>query len=365
MEDGMSEPQTSDSYDLSRVVAVANGKGGVFKTSIVANVGGHLANLGMRVLVIDLDTSGNLKLDLGLAESPENDSGKSILDAVWSGSPLKVVKDVRPDLDFVFGGRALKMLPTFATSDMAEDLPTGSVSGEFAARVGEIADDYDLILIDCPPNNVELQDTGLAAACWVLIPTKTDPGSWDGLLEIGPRVRRARANNPAIKYLGVVVTGHNPSATRIWKATEERLREVEATAPLLKTVIRHSETTAHDCRLRGQLAHELARDASASQKMRLLALRSRRPTANSAVSEATPVPVTPMPGALSGTANSVAGDYAKLAAEICALITVTESGSTEPDIPDPVDGAIPAVLSVDDLPSAGHAAVAAPAGGVA
>lgn len=317
----MSEPQLLDVEARNRVVAVINGKGGVLKTSVVANVAGCLANNGMRVLAIDLDISGNLKLDLGMLGAAEDDAGKGLVDSVWYGSPLPIVRDIRPGLDFVFGGRGLEMLGQMARSTAAEDLPTGSVAAEFVERLNEVADDYQLILLDCPPGNGELQDMALAATRWVLIPTKTDQASWDGLLGVGPRVKRARRINPTLAYLGVVVTAHNPTATRVRRNTKARLEEVGETVPLLDTFIRHSETAAHDCRSRGQLAHELARDAVASKAKRLLALTARRrgetPREDAITS----------PGALSGTADSLAGDYTSLAREICVRISAAETDS--------------------------------------
>ncbi len=317
----MSDPKVLDGDTLSRVVAVINGKGGVLKTSIVANVAGALARSGMRVLVVDLDISGNLKLDFGMLGATEDDAGKGIVDAVWNGSSLPVVPEVRPNLDFVFGGRGLEMLGQLAKSNLVDDLPTGSVAGEFAARLAEVADDYDLILLDCPPGNGDLQDMALAATRWVLIPTKTDQASWDGLLGVGPRVKRARQVNPHLGYLGVVITAHNLAATRVRRNTTARLEEVGDTVPLLETSIRHSETAAHDCRSRGQLAHELARDASASKTQRLLALRSRRHTGTDRGN------VIALPTALSGTADSLAGDYTNLAQEICQRISAAENSS--------------------------------------
>ncbi len=314
----MSEPQAPDLDALSRVVAVINGKGGVLKTSIVANVAGCLAAKGnMRVLAIDLDISGNLKLDLGLINPDLDDAGKGLVDAVWSGSSLPIVKDVRAGLDFIYGGRNLEMLGQLAKMPTAEDLPAGSVAAEFAARLADVADDYDLIFMDCPPGNGELQDMALAAARWVLIPTKTDQASWDGLKGVGPRVRRARQVNPELTYLGVVVTAHNPTATRVARNTKARLDEVGESVPLLETFIRHSETAAHDCRSRGQLAHELARDVVASTAKRLDALTARRKGDLSNVIA--------LPTALSGTADSLAGDYTNLAQEICDRITAAEN----------------------------------------
>lgn len=319
MEGHMSEPSTLDDEALSRVVAVINGKGGVLKTSIVANVAGCLADSGMRVLAVDLDVSGNLKLDFGLLGSPHDDAGKGIVDAVWNATPLPIVREVRPNLDFVFGGRALEVLGQLArTPAAAEDLPTGSVGGEFAARLAEVADDYDMILLDCPPGNGELQDMALSATKWVLIPTKTDQASWDGLLGVGPRVKRARRSNPSVRYLGVVVTAHNPAATRVQRNTKARLDEVGETVPMFDTFIRHSETAAHDCRSRGQLAHELAEDAQ-SLKGRRLALLSARRRRNAEDNVIT------LPTALSDSAGGLAGDYTRLAEEICQRVTAAET----------------------------------------
>lgn len=315
----MSEAVSGDPEALARVVSVINGKGGVLKTSIVANVAGCLAAAGMRVLVVDFDVSGNLKLDFGLVGHDADDAGKGTVDAVWYGGRLPVVAEVRAGVDFVFGGRGLELLGQMARSTSAEELPTGSVAAEFARRLGEVAEDYDLVLIDCPPGNGELQDAALMASRWVLIPTKTDQASWDGLLGVGPRVKRARRSNPALSYLGVVVTAHNPTATRVQRNTRARLDEVGETVPLLDTFIRHSETAAHDCRSRGQLAHELARDSAATKDLRLSALSSRRRGAAGLDN------VIELPTALSATADSLAGDYRRLAKEMCDRIAAAES----------------------------------------
>lgn len=315
----MSEQHLTPETDpLRRVVAVINGKGGVLKTSVTANVAGRLAAAGMRILAIDLDISGNLKLDLGLLDHASEDGGKGLVDALWNDGPMPIVRDVRSGLDFVFGGRHLEMLGVLSRMPTGQELPAGSVPREFARKLAQVADDYDLVFIDCPPGNVELQDMALAATRWVLVPIKTEQASWDGLLGVGPRVKQAREENPHLRYLGAVITAHNPSATRVYAGTVERLQPLRDTLPLFDSVIRHSETAAHDCRLRGQLAHELARDANASQGARLKALRSRKPGGN----------VIPLPGALSGSADSLAGDYEKLAKEICDRITAAEIGQS-------------------------------------
>ena len=298
---------------LSRVIAAINGKGGVGKTSVVANVSGQLARAGYKVLAVDLDLSGNLKLDLGYVDHEFDDEGKGLVDVFWNAAEMPVIRGVRENLDVVPGGRHLEMLTALSLSPMAADLEGGGVPQAFAAKLAALAVDYDLVLLDCAPGNPVLQDMALAATRYVLIPTKTDAAGWDGLRMVGPRVKKARAFNPALTYLGVVLFAHQSTATRIRAGTRDRLEEVSDVIPILDTFIRHSETAAHDCRSRGQLAHELARDATASNKERLAILRRRRGGK-----------VIALPAQLSGTADSLAGDYASLAREILTRVAAHE-----------------------------------------
>ncbi len=331
-----------DPSDRSRVVAVINGKGGVLKTSIVANVGGRLAAAGYRVLLVDLDISGNLKLDLGLIEHESEDAGRGLLGSIWNDEPLPIVRNIRTNLDFIFGGRNLEMLGLMSRlPSAAQELPSGSVPHEFARKLAEVAGDYDLIFLDCPPGNSELQEMALAATGWVLIPTKTDQASWDGLLAVGPRVKNARAGNPDLRYLGVVITSHNPSATRILRSTREMLGEIGETVPMFDTFIRLSETAAHDCRARGQLAHELARDATQARAGYFGELRERSRRAASGLD------VLPLTTQLSGTANSLAEDYRQLAQEICDRIAAAVTDGSE-TAAGPADGSEPAPWALEN-----------------
>lgn len=302
---------------LGRVVAVINGKGGVLKTSVVANVAGQLAKAGYRILAADLDLGANLKLDLGYVGDPLDDDGKGLLEAIWSGAELPIIRNVRAGLDVIPGGRQLEMLTALAYSPMAAELQGGGVPQEFARRLSEVAANYDLVLLDCSPGNPVLQDLALAATRYLVIPSKTDAGGWDGLRMVGPRVKKARAANPQLAYLGAVLVAHQTTATRILTSTKDRLAEVEDTVPLFDTFIRHSETAAHDCRNRGQLAHELAADAAAGKQERL-ALLSRSRGRHRAKN------LTAMPTQLSAAADSLAGDYEALSREILLRIAAHE-----------------------------------------
>ena len=310
---------------LSRVLGVITGKGGVGKTSITANLAGQVAaasrtgtgTSGYRVLAVDLDLSGNLKLDLGYVGNEKDDDGRGLFDAVWRGEPLRVIPGVREGLDVVPGGRHLELLAAVGATPLAVELPEGGVPATFAARLAALIEEngYDLVLLDCAPGNPVLQDMALAATRHILIPTKTDAAGWDGLRMVGPRVKKARERNPALSYLGVVLFAHQASATRVRQATRDHLAAVGDKVPLLETTIRHSEATAHDCRSRGQLAHELAQDVDINATARLRALRSRRRRDGNVIE---------LPAALSASADSLAGDYRRLAREVLTRIAEAE-----------------------------------------
>jgi cellulose biosynthesis protein BcsQ len=130
---------------LSRVVVVAQGKGGVGKTSLTANVSGLAALAGHRVLAVDLDPQGNLARDLGYGQS----DGESLLQAVVAGIPVPVTGDVRPGLDVVAGGPAVADLLGLA---LARSSRGGrDLADLLLASLAPVVSAYDLVLVDTPP----------------------------------------------------------------------------------------------------------------------------------------------------------------------------------------------------------------------
>ena len=305
------DPTRTD-LNRARVTSVINGKGGVLKTSLTANLGGEMARRGFTVLIIDLDISGNLKLDIGMRDPERDDPGRSIVDAIWSDKPLEPVRDAggRPGLHFIFGGRVLDMVGYLATSSNGDLLPSGSAAEQFAKALGDLCarEEYDFVLIDCPPGNGELQEVALMA-------------SLDGLRGVGPRVRKTRDLNPGLSYLGVVIPSHNRAASRILREVQGRLGEVGDTLALFTSTIRHSQAAAHDCRTRGQLAYELAKDATSQREQRFAALKARRRRSDS---DAT---VIPLPAAITATADDLAGDYEALVDEILTRVAADENAA--------------------------------------
>jgi cellulose biosynthesis protein BcsQ len=130
-----------------------------------------------------------------------------------------------------------------------------------AAAISAVAGNYDLTFLDCPPGSDVLQAGALEAARWVLVPTKTDDASRAGLREVARRFTDARATNPELGLLGVVLFGVNTSAKRVVSQTREALtKDLGDRRAVFTATIRHVEAAAVDARGRGQLVHELERD---------------------------------------------------------------------------------------------------------
>ncbi|MCU1548539.1 MAG: phosphopantetheine--protein transferase [Arthrobacter sp.] len=138
---------------LSRVIAVINGKGGVFKTSLVANVGGLLAEGGSRVLLVDLDPQGDLAEDLGYAD--QGDGGRSLAASLCFGGAPDLLLGVRSNLDVIAGGPHLDDAAAFLGAKAQKDRDAAQLA--LARLLAEVAGEYDLVLLDCPPGNEPLQ----------------------------------------------------------------------------------------------------------------------------------------------------------------------------------------------------------------
>src|SRR5664279_548912 len=200
-------------------------KGGVGKTSLVANIAGLIAAAehggGNRVLAVDLDPQGSLGRDLGYYDAEgRDDKGAGLFAAATTGTSLSPLSDVRPGLDVIAGGPCLEDLIAVVAAQQAR----GNSSPErvVSDALEGLSDNYGLVLIDCPPGSRLLIDIALSAAHYVLIPTKTDDASLDGLAFVAQRFSIARASsNPNLQLLGVVMFGVGRGATRVMRRARE------------------------------------------------------------------------------------------------------------------------------------------------
>lgn len=238
---------------IPSALMVSNGKGGVLKTSLAANLAGLAALSGWRVLAVDLDPQGNLASDLGVLD--QSDGGAGLLAAVAEGAPLEPLPDVRPGLDLVAGGPATAQL----TGHLSRAALTGQfVHGWLERALAPIAGDYNLVVFDSPPGEALIHTLALTAAHYVLIPTQPDVASINGLGAVFARLLDVRdSTNPNVEILGVVVGPVGTQSTAIVRDTKAKLAEVLGESiPVFDPTIRLAQAAAVHCRERGLLAHE-------------------------------------------------------------------------------------------------------------
>ena len=216
---------------MSRIIAVANQKGGVAKTTTVASIGGALTEMGRKVLLVDLDPQACLSYSLGL--DPE-DLEFSMHDVLLGRVDVRLAitpTDEGPDL-----------LP--ATIDLAgtEAHLLTRTGREYALRsaLEEVENDYDFILLDCSPSLGVLTVNALTAANEVLIPMQCETLSHRGvrqLLDTVADVRRLCNRN--LTVLGVLPTMYD-SRTKLAQATladvEDRYGVPVLRPPIAKSV---------------------------------------------------------------------------------------------------------------------------------
>ncbi|MEZ5209113.1 MAG: AAA family ATPase [Acidimicrobiales bacterium] len=182
---------------MGRVVAVANQKGGVAKTTTVHTIGAAVAARGLRVLLVDLDPQACLTYANGV----DPDALELSLHDVMIGRAHA--------RDVLVKHGALHLLP--ATIDLAgaEVVLLSKTGREFTLRraLADVRDDYDLVLIDCPPSLSILTINGLTAADFVLVPLQCETLSHRGVGQLLETVDEVRSyTNPDLRVLGAVAT---------------------------------------------------------------------------------------------------------------------------------------------------------------
>ncbi len=202
--------------DLPRILAIANQKGGVGKTTTSVNLGASLAEMGFRVLVVDLDPQGNATTGLGVnAREVEG----SIYDVIMSDAAVE---------DCIEPTSLKNLFVVPATIDLAgaeiELVPAFSRELKLRRALHEIRDDYDYILIDCPPSLGLLTVNGLAAADDVLVPIQCEYYALEGLSQLIRNVSLVRTNlNPTLDVRGIVLTMYD-ARTKLADQVEQEVR---------------------------------------------------------------------------------------------------------------------------------------------
>ena len=188
-------------FRMSRVIAIANQKGGVGKTTTAINLGAAIAVLEARTLVIDLDPQGNASSGLGLSQAV--DERVTIYEVLMAGGDARAA--VRTSVQFPL----LDLMPSTRDLVGAEIELVGAMRRETILRraLESIRSEYDFIFLDCPPSLGLLTLNALTAADSLLIPIQCEFYALEGLSQLLSTVRLVqRVLNPHLEIEGVLLT---------------------------------------------------------------------------------------------------------------------------------------------------------------
>jgi chromosome partitioning protein len=206
---------------MARVVAVANQKGGVGKTTTSVNVAASLAQAGKRVLLVDLDPQGNATMGSGIDKRKVTRTVYHVLLGLGDIATIRVASE-SGGYDLVPSNRDL----AGAEVELV-DLPNRE--GRLRSALERLAADYEYILIDCPPSLSLLTVNALAAADEVLIPMQCEYYALEGLSDLVGTIKRVRAHiNPRLQIAGLLRTMYDPRNTlshQVSKQLEEHFGE--------------------------------------------------------------------------------------------------------------------------------------------
>jgi chromosome partitioning protein len=180
-----------------KVFCIANQKGGVGKTTTTVNLAAGLAELGRRVLVVDLDPQGNATMGSGIDKRALD---LSVYDVLLENATIAETRQRSPKggFDVVGANREL------AGAEI-ELVPLERRDKRLRAALSAAAGDYDFALIDCPPSLSLLTLNGLASAHGVIVPMQCEYFALEGLSDLVNTIKQVHANlNPGLEVIGIL-----------------------------------------------------------------------------------------------------------------------------------------------------------------
>jgi len=186
----------------TRIIAIANQKGGVAKTTTTLNLAAGLATRGKRVLIVDLDPQGGSGVSIGIATDALNKTVYNVLidDEIGFSDIISKTKfgfDIAPS-NIDLAGAEIELKQLLASEQVLK------------RKLEEVIESYDFILLDCPPSLGMLTVNALTAAKEVFIPMAMEDLALRGLEMLAKTITKIRAiTNPDLHYLGILATKYD------------------------------------------------------------------------------------------------------------------------------------------------------------
>ena len=201
----------------ARILAVANQKGGVGKTTTAVNLAASLAHTGQRVLLIDLDPQGNATTGSGIDKTDFAAGVYHVLLGETDAAAARL-RSEEGGYDLLAANRSLAGAEIELVQELAREM-------RLKQALAAVADDYDYILIDCPPTLTLLTLNGLVAAHGVLVPMVCEYYALEGISDLVATVRKIRqAVNPDLDIEGIVRTLYN-NQNRLSQEVSDQLEQ--------------------------------------------------------------------------------------------------------------------------------------------
>ena len=256
---------------MANIIAVVNQKGGVGKTTTTVNLGAALAKKGQKVLLVDMDAQSNMTTHLGLAGDRKQDDGVealpvpefTIYDVLKGQKQLKEVILKRSDkLDVVPSSLLLS----------AADLELGGVVGRellLKRALEKVKNDYDTIVVDCPPTLGLLSLNALAAVDKVIVPVQSEYLALHGVRQLLDTIDQVRSiYNPSLAVGGVLICMHD-SRKRLARAVSDTIRSYFG--DLVFDVVIRDNVALAEAPAEGQSIFEYSANASGAEDYMALA----------------------------------------------------------------------------------------------
>jgi len=212
---------------MAQIIAVSNQKGGVGKTTSTLNLGVALTELGMKVLMIDLDPQSSLTISIGL--EPEN-LEKTIYNALVDDVDIKKL--------ILFDNEFLYFVPSTIDLSAAEMELVSEVGREFKLKeaIDPVKDEFDYVIIDCPPSLGLLTINALVACDVVIVPMAPEYLALRGFNLLEKTIAKVKKLNKKLTLMGILITLYDNRTTH----HKDVVTELKKNYPVFNSMIKKS-----------------------------------------------------------------------------------------------------------------------------